>query len=154
MDRLKFRRWLIGIGIFVAGFVLGGYLFADTQPRSFLAIGRCNNACLKPNEFLGLIGSVGMQRFESLIPGAVLETDYTLAIRHPAPEAKTHFVVIPKRDVADVGDLSEGDQAYLADAFAVIGELIKQNGLTKYKVITYGPGLQEVRYLHFHLMSE
>jgi diadenosine tetraphosphate (Ap4A) HIT family hydrolase len=53
-----------------------------------------------------LVGSVLVQRAPGLIPGKVLETDYTLVIDHPFPDYDTHLVFIPKKDIKDLGNLS------------------------------------------------
>ena len=59
---------LISIGL---GILIGGYLFSKSQPRSFLALNRCEN-CLSPEDLLGLVASVGIQRFPKLVPSVVL----------------------------------------------------------------------------------
>lgn len=151
MLRPSLRRWLTIIGVFIAGIIVGGYIFSDTQARSFLAVGHCDGTCLKTSDVLGLIGSVGIQK--DLVPNVVLETDKTVVIRHPFPESNTHLVIIPKRDIKNVGALSALDEPYLVDAYGVMQNLIQKYHLRKYKVYTYGPGLQEVTYLHFHLTS-
>ncbi|MEO6463040.1 MAG: HIT domain-containing protein, partial [Candidatus Eisenbacteria bacterium] len=76
-----------------------------------------------------------------------------VAFVSPRPEAKTHFVLVPRRDIKDIGDLRAGDEPYLVDAFAVAGALARQNGLKSWRVFTRGPDEQAVRYLHFHFVS-
>lgn len=82
---------------------------------------------------------VGIQRFPTVILGKIIETDKTFAIKHPIPEAPIHYLVIPKRDIRNAGELSEEDRAYLIDAYAVMGELIRRNDRHSYRVITNGP---------------
>lgn len=139
----------IGIGI-----IIGGYLFSDTQPRSFLALNRCDQTCLQPQELIGLVNSVIVQKFPNLMPQVVIETDKSIAIKHPAPQSPIHYVVFPKRDIKNLGQLSDGDQEYLIDTFTVLSQLIKQNNLKEYQIITNGPDYQETTYLHFHLRAE
>src|SRR6266446_2418373 len=86
------------------GVILGGYLFADTRPRSFLALSKCGGTCLNANELLGLLTSVGVQRFPAPVPSVVKETDKTIVIEHPSPQARIHYLVIPKRDIKNVGE--------------------------------------------------
>ena len=143
---------LTSLLILLIGIVIGGYIFADVQPRSFLSIHKCNDNCLKPNELLGLAGAVGMKF--STIPAPVEETEKSLVIIPPIKRASIHFVVIPKKDIKDVSDITQEDREYLIDAYTVIGELIRKHNLKKYKVYTNGPGYQTVNYLHFHLLSE
>ncbi|MFA6042689.1 MAG: HIT domain-containing protein [Patescibacteria group bacterium] len=144
----------LSIGVLLAGVVLGAYLFRDTQPRSFLAIDQCQSNCLSRKELLGLLGSVGVQKAGWTIPNVVLETPLNVAITHPLPTAPIHYVIIPKKDIRNIGELSPEDQTYVMDAYAVAQQLIEQDKLEKYKFSTLGPGWQDVAYLHFHLTAE
>ncbi len=149
----KLKLILIVACVFFTGIVVGGYLFAKTQPRSFLSINSCNH-CLAPNELAGLVGSVAVNSTSLLLaPAVIMETDKTVVIKNPVPEAKTDYVVIPKKDIKDAGELSDGDKEYLADAYAVMERIIQRDNLRSYEIVTYGPGRQQVRYLHFHLES-
>lgn len=151
---MKFKFILIFLLMFLGGVIAGGYLFSDTRPRSFLRMHQCNDTCLNTKELLGLLGSAGIQTLPGFTPFAVKETDKTVVIQAPVPRAPLHYVIIPKKDVRDIADLSEQDKEYLFDAYALIGELIREKNLQKYKVYTNGPGYQTVNYLHFHLLSE
>ena len=137
----------------VIGVVLGGYLFANTRPRSFLALNNCDGTCFQANELLGLLTSVGIQRFPALLPKVVKETDKTIVIEHPSPQARIHYLVIPKRDIKNIAELSDGDGEYLLDVFRVVCEIVKEKNLTEYRLTTNGPGYQGVTYLHFHLTA-
>ena len=141
---------LISIG---AGILIGGYLFSQSQPRSFLAINRCQN-CLAHEDLLGLIASVGIQKFPSLMPFVAFETDKTVVIKHPFPPERIHYVIIPKKDIKNIGEISEADTQYLTDAFFVVRRMIEQEKLSKYRLYTNGPGFQDVTYLYFHLVTE
>lgn len=149
----KTEKFLLYAVILISGIIIGGYLFSGVAPRSFLSLHNCENKCLNSREFLGLLGSVGIQKFGSALPLIIKETDKTVAINHPFPQAKIHYVVIPKIDIKDIGEIKEGDEPYIIDAMAVISELARENNLTKYRVITNGPGYQSVAYLHFHLLA-
>ena len=153
LSRLRWRDagfLAAGVGL---GLLAGGYLFADVQPRSFLAVRECGS-CLSANDLAGLVGAVVMQRAPGLLPEKVIETDKTVAIRWIPPwKGLQHWVIIPKRDIRNTGTLAEGDEAYLADSYAVIGKLIRDNDLHDYVVLTRGPKAQAVTYLHFHLVS-
>ena len=133
------------------GIVVGGNLFSRTQPRSFIALKRCEN-CLSVADLAGLLGSVAIQKFPGFVPAKVVETDKTVAIRLP-PDPGLHYVIIPKKDLKDVGDISEADAAYLVDAYQVARHLIEKHRLSAYRFYTNGPGLQNVTYLHFHLVE-
>jgi histidine triad (HIT) family protein len=137
----------------VIGVMLGGYLFADTRPRSFLALNKCEGTCFQANELLGLLTSVGIQRFPALVPSVVKETDKTIVIEHPSPQARIHYLVIPKRDVKNIGELSDADSEYLIDVFKVVREIVEEKNLRDYRLATNGPGYQGLTYLHFHLTA-
>lgn len=141
------------VALFV-GFVMGGYVFRDVQPRSFLALDKCNDHCLKANDLLGLLTAAVIQNVSGVIPSVVLETDKTIAIRHPMPQSPVHFVVFPKRDIKNLGEISSEDQEYLMDSLNVLSQLIRENNLKNYKIVTNGPENQITTYLHFHLRAE
>jgi histidine triad (HIT) family protein len=137
----------------VVGVVLGGYLFSETQARSFLALNHCEGNCLQPNELVGLVASVVVQKAPGLVPNVTKETARTIVIEHLSPGAKLHYVVIPKKDIKNVGELSEEDREYLIDMFNVSQEIIREKKLVDYQLVTNGPGYQSLTYLHFHLMG-
>lgn len=147
------RLAILGTAILLLGVGIGGYLFRDTQPRSFLTFDQCQARCFAQNELLGLLGSVGIQQTSGLIPNVVAETDSVVALKHPLPEYPTHYVIVPKTDIRDAADLTSEDAAVLSEMFAVIGELIRRDELKAYRLITNGPDYQHATYLHFHLIS-
>jgi histidine triad (HIT) family protein len=137
----------------VVGVILGGYLFSNTRPRSFLALNKCEGTCLQANELLGLAASVGLQKFSALAPSVVKETDKTIVLEYPSPQARLHYLIIPKKDIKNIAEVSDVDGAYLLDAIKVTGEIIREKNLTNYRLTTNGPGYQTATYLHFHLTA-
>ena len=155
MKAVAWAKRAAALGLaFLLGFAVAGYAVRDVRPRSFLALDRCDH-CWSSNQIMGLLGSMAMQHTPGMIPVTVLETDRSIAMRMPdLSRRRLHFVIVPKRDILDAADLGPGDEPYLVDAFAVIGRLVREHGLTDYQVLTKGPGDQSVRYLHFHLISK
>lgn len=150
---MRIKLALAALLVFVAGIVVGGYLFAKTQPRSFLSLQSCDS-CLSRSDLQGLVVSVLVNQMPAALdPVVVMETDKTVAIKNPSPERSIDYLVLPKKDIKNVGALADADRAYLIDAYAVIQRLIDKDHLVAYDVVTYGPGLQQARYLHFHLRS-
>lgn len=147
------KRIFISTLIFLLGIAAGGYLFTGVQPRSLFNLSGCGKSCLSPSEVLGLLASVGIQKLGGNLPLVVKETDKTIAIQHPFPQARIHYVIIPKVDIKNIGEIGEGDEPYIVDAFKVLNVLIRDNHLQKYKIVTNGPGYQSVAYLHFHLLA-
>jgi hypothetical protein len=133
------------------GIVVGGNLFSRSQPRSIIALRSCDR-CWTLADLVGLLGSLGMQRFRGAIP-VVFETDRTIALRHPL-DRRLHYVIVPKKDLKDIRDLSASDAGYVIDAYLVARHLIEKDHLTKYRFYTNGPDNQTGTYLHFHLIKE
>ena len=72
-----------------------------------------------------------------------------------APQAPTHFLVIPKAHIASVAEIEEGNQATVAHIFTVISKLTKELGLESYRVVSNigEQAGQSVPHLHFHVLS-
>ena len=150
----KSKAFLLTLLALLLGVVIGGYLFSDTRPRSFLALHKCRDTCLRPEELAGLLASVGIQKLPALIPSVVAETEKTVAVEHPAPEARIHYLIFPKKDIKNIADVTEADGEYVVDAFRVAREIVREKKLVRYRVVTNGPGYQGVTYLHFHLIAQ
>jgi len=149
MNKLK---WPLACLFFLlAGIVIGGYLFARSQPRSLLSLDHCQH-CLSPKDLGGLLISAGIQRLPGLIPDVVLETDKSVVIKNPLVRAGVDYVILPKRDIKDIGELAADDIPYLIDAYRVARWLIEEKKLSNYRFYTNGPDFQDITYLHFHLM--
>jgi len=135
------------------GILIGGYLFSRSQPRSFLSINRCQN-CLSHEDLLGLVASIGIQKFPKFVPSVIVETDKTVVIKHPHSLQRIHYLIVPKKDIKNIGEISESDVPYLIDAYFVARSIIEKEGLLNYRLSTNGPGFQDVTYLHFHLVAD
>lgn len=146
------RVVLVAMASLVVGIIAGGNLFSRSQPRSIISLRRCER-CLRPADLAGLLASVAIQKVPGAMPFVVVETDRTIALQLPR-SAGFHFVIVPKKDLKDIGDISEANAAYLTDAYLVARHLIEKHHLIRYSLATNGPGYQSVTYLHFHLTSE
>lgn len=150
MSRLKFS--LACLFFLVAGILAGGYLFARSQPRFLLSVNHCQH-CLSAKELGGLLMSAGIQRLPGLVPDVIFETDKTVVIRNPLVRSGHDYVILPKTDIRDIGELSAKDTPYLIDAYSVARQLIETEKLSNYRFYTNGPGFQDITYLHFHLIG-
>lgn len=146
------RVALVAAAAFAVGIIAGGNLFSQSQPRSVIALRRCER-CLSAADLAGLLASVGIQKIPDALPLVVAQTDRTIALQLPRGSG-FHFVIVPRKDLKDIGDISEANAAYLTDAYMVARHLIEMHKLSKYSFATNGPGYQSVTYLHFHLRSE
>ena len=86
----------------------------------------------------------------------VFEDDRCLAFEDIRPQAPVHVLVIPKKEIASLADLSEEDAALAGHLLLVVRQLAAKLGLTRgYRVVANcGPDSgQEVMHLHFHLLG-
>ena len=86
----------------------------------------------------------------------VYEDELCYAFYDIAPQAKVHFLVIPKKHISSAAALTEADGALLGHVFAVIAKLAKEQGLNNgYRVISnVGEDAgQTVKHLHFHVLG-
>lgn len=91
------------------------------------------------------------------IPADILyEDDDCLAFRDIAPQAPTHFLVIPKKPIASVDQLADDDAALVGRIWLVIRDLARQENLGDgYRVVVNcgKDGGQSVDHLHYHVLG-
>ena len=85
----------------------------------------------------------------------VYEDDRCLAFYDIAPQAPTHFLVIPKAHIPSVAGVNEENAAVVAHIFTVIARVAKDLGLDSYRVVSNigDQAGQTVPHLHFHVLS-
>jgi histidine triad (HIT) family protein len=86
----------------------------------------------------------------------VYEDDECLAFEDIRPAAPIHLVVIPKREIASVDDVSAADAQVVGHLFVAIKTIAAKFGLENgYRVVTNcGPDAgQAVMHLHFHVLA-
>ena len=85
----------------------------------------------------------------------VYEDDICYAFYDIAPQAPTHFLVIPKAHIGSVSEVSGENSAVVAHICEVIAQLARQLGLESYRVVSYvgEQAGQSVFHLHFHVLS-
>jgi hypothetical protein len=156
MAKLRFRLVISILLSFLTGLLLGAALIHRPIPNAPVELPPARHPW-NPKDVLGLLGSLGIRamagHLES-IPGVVLETDRTFAIALPARRNRVHYVLVPKKDIRDIRQVSAEDQAYLTDAFLVARRLAEKERLKSYRISTNDRNLQTVAYLHFHLVGK
>ena len=94
---------------------------------------------------------------EGKIPSKKLyEDDQVVAFYDINPQAKVHFLVVPRKHISSAAALTEEDGALLGHIFAVIAKLAKEQGLENgYRIISnVGEDAgQTVKHLHFHVLG-
>lgn len=86
----------------------------------------------------------------------VYEDDECLAFRDIAPQAPTHILIIPKKHIGGVDEITEENAAVVAHILTKIPEIARKEGLTDgYRVVSNvgKNGCQSVRHLHFHILG-
>ena len=91
------------------------------------------------------------------IPAKIIYDDeLCLAFHDVNPQAPTHVLVIPKKEIASIDALSDEDGPLVAHLWNVIRKLAKQLELTSgYRVVVNcgAQAGQTVDHLHFHLIG-
>ena len=85
----------------------------------------------------------------------VYEDDQCYAFYDIAPQAPTHFLVIPKAHIGSVAEVSGENSAVVAHIFEVIAKVTAELGLDSYRVVSNigEQAGQSVFHLHFHVLG-
>ncbi|XP_056148126.1 histidine triad nucleotide-binding protein 1 [Lampris incognitus] len=86
----------------------------------------------------------------------IYEDDQCIAFPDIAPQAPTHFLVVPKKPIVQLSKAEEGDAALLGHLMIVAKKCAEQMGLPKgYRVVVNdGPdGGQSVYHIHLHVLG-
>ncbi len=91
------------------------------------------------------------------IPADIIyEDDDVLAFRDISPQAPSHFLVIPKRHIADFNGIEAGDDSLTGKIVRVGAELAHKEGLDGgYRVVfnNGADGCQTVFHIHMHVLG-
>lgn len=87
----------------------------------------------------------------------VLENDRLVAFRDINPQAPTHILIIPRKHVATINDLTEDDVDNVGSLFLAAAEVAKKDGIADdgYRVTmncNEGAG-QSVFHVHLHVLG-
>jgi histidine triad (HIT) family protein len=86
----------------------------------------------------------------------VYEDEQCLAFHDVSPQAPTHVLVIPKKEIANLEGIQDEDGELVAHLWIVIRDVARKLGLKNgYRVVVNcGPdGGQTVDHLHLHLLG-
>ena len=91
------------------------------------------------------------------IPSDIIyEQSNIIVIKDINPAAKTHLLIIPKKEIATINDLEEEDRELLADMFFVAKKVAKQMWIDEWYKLQFNVWAkwgQEVMHIHLHLLS-
>lgn len=85
----------------------------------------------------------------------VYEDALCYAFHDIAPQAPTHFLVIPREHIASVSGVNAGNSAVVAHIFEVIARVTAELGIESYRVVSNigEQAGQSVPHLHFHVLA-
>lgn len=86
----------------------------------------------------------------------VYEDELCLAFRDINPQAPTHILVIPKKEIVSLSDLSDEDETVMGRCMIVVQKVAAQEGLDGgFRLICNSgdDGGQEVPHIHFHVLG-
>ena len=87
----------------------------------------------------------------------VYEDEDVIAFKDINPAAPIHILVIPKKHIATLLDVTEEDSHLISKIFVVINKIAKQIGIEEngFRVIVNcgKDSGQEVMHIHFHLLA-
>lgn len=85
------------------------------------------------------------------------EDDQCLVLQDLHPQSPVHVLVIPRKHIASLNDLSTGDEPMLGRLLAVAARIAKEKGIdgSGYRVVinTNAEGGQTVFHLHLHILG-
>ena len=85
----------------------------------------------------------------------IFESDKIVVFDDINPSADIHILIVPKKHIGGIEDLTEKDGEILVQIYQVVNKLISQYNLSHnlYRVVVNGGKAQHVPHLHFHLLG-
>lgn len=85
----------------------------------------------------------------------VYEDEKLYAFYDIAPQAPTHFLVIPKEHIPSCGAVTAENSAVVAQCFEAIAKITKELGIEEFRVVSNcgEQAGQTVPHLHFHVLA-
>ncbi|MDB5171599.1 MAG: histidine triad nucleotide-binding protein [Phycisphaerales bacterium] len=90
------------------------------------------------------------------IPAKIAYEDERYIVIHDVnPQAPVHVLVVPRKAIATLNDLTPGDAELVGGMFLVAGKVMKQFGHSDYRtVFNCGAGAQQsVFHIHLHVLA-
>ncbi len=83
------------------------------------------------------------------------EDEVCYAFSDIAPQAPSHFLVIPKSHIASVSQIDGSNSALVAHIFEVIAKITAEKDIESYRVVSNigEQAGQSVPHLHFHVLG-
>jgi len=83
------------------------------------------------------------------------ETPTLLVFYHPQPAYPVHILIVPRRAIASLADLTPDDAPLLTEVIQTAQSLVAELDLVRrgYRLIVNGGVFQDLPQLHWHLIS-
>lgn len=90
-------------------------------------------------------------------PDVVYENDKVFAFRDINPQAPVHILVIPKKHISTLNDLSGDDRDVAAELLLAVGKIAEQEGFAeagyRTNINCNRDGGQDVYHIHVHVLA-
>ena len=86
----------------------------------------------------------------------VYEDDDLLIILDISPQAKKHYLMMPKKHYSDIADMASKDPSALGNMIAKLASLVDELGLGGgFRIVSNkgDDGCQSVKHLHIHILG-
>jgi len=87
----------------------------------------------------------------------VYQDDQVLAFKDIAPKAPVHILIIPRKHLAGVSNVTDQDRAVIGRIFEIAAQLARQQGIADsgYRIVVNSgaDAGQSVLHLHYHLLG-
>ena len=90
------------------------------------------------------------------IPADIIyEDDLSIAFNDISPQAPTHILIIPKKNIAKISDANDEDENLLGHLLLVAKKVTSDMGITDYRIIINNGSEagQTVFHLHLHILA-
>ncbi len=92
------------------------------------------------------------------IPSDIIyEDEKIIVIKDINPKAKTHLLIIPKKEIPTINDIKEEDKDLIASMFFVAKNIAKDLWIADWYQLHFNvwkKWWQEVMHIHLHLLSD
>ena len=90
------------------------------------------------------------------IPADIIHEDnLSIAFNDISPQAPTHILIIPKKNIAKISDANDEDENLLGHLLLVAKKVTSDTGITDYRIIINNGSEagQTVFHLHLHILA-
>ncbi len=87
----------------------------------------------------------------------IFENNNLIVIKDINPKAKTHLLIIPKKEIPTINDITIKDKDLIADMFLVAKDMAKKLSIDAWYQLHFNVWAlwwQEVMHIHLHLLSD